>query len=131
MNVQQTIISGIREQLFFHEYLVLPGFGGFVLQSAPSHFSPSGSLLIPPSKTLSFNSQLKQNDGILARWLEKKLGCSMIEATAHLKDFTEFCSGILSVKRRLNLEGIGFFYLDFENNICFEPKQDSNFLTAS
>lgn len=131
MSVQQTIIKGIKEQLFFNNYLVLPNFGGFVLKSNPSHFSASGGLLVPPSKTVSFNAQLKQNDGILAIWLQKALKCHASEALNHLTDFSEFCTGILNAKRRLALEGIGFFYLDFENNICFEPQQDSNFLTKS
>ncbi|PBQ34317.1 hypothetical protein CNR22_21920 [Sphingobacteriaceae bacterium] len=131
MSVQQTIIKGIKEQLFFNNYLVLPNFGGFVLKSTPSHFSASGGLLVPPSKTVSFNAQLKQNDGILAVWLQNALKCRANEALNHLTDFSEFCTGILNAKRRLALEGIGFFYLDFENNICFEPQQDSNFLTKS
>ena len=131
MSVQQTIIKGIKEQLFLNNYLVLPGFGGFVLKSSPSHISASGGMLLPPAKTVSFNSQLKQNDGILAIWLQNTLPCSSGEALQHLTEFSEFCSGILAAKRRLSLEGIGFFYLDFENNICFEPQQDANFLSSS
>lgn len=131
MNVQQTIIKGIKEQLFFNNYLVLPGFGGFVLKSRPSHFSASGGLLLPPSKTVSFNLQLKQNDGILAVWLQNKLTCSASEALTHLTDFSGFCMGVLSAKRRLTIDGVGFFFMDFENNICFEPQQDSNFLSES
>lgn len=131
MNVQQTIIKGIRELLFFHNYLVLPRFGGFVLKSAPSHFSVSGGQLLPASKTVSFNAQLKQNDGILAVWLEQQLSCAPAKALEHLHDFAEFCSSVLTARRRLSIDRLGFFYLDFENNICFEPQQDSNFLTTS
>jgi hypothetical protein len=131
MNVQQTIIRGIKEQLFFNDYLVLPGFGGFVLKSRTSHYSVSGGLIAPPSKTVSFNAQLKQNDGILSTWLQNDLKCTANESITHLNDFSEYCSGLLKAKRRFTLEGIGFFYLDFENNVCFEPQQDSNFLTSS
>jgi hypothetical protein len=131
MNIQQAIISGIKEQLFFNDYLVLPGFGGFVLKSRPAHFSATGGLLHPPSKTVTFNAQLRQNDGILASWLQERLKCSAPEALEHLGDFSEFCKGILQAKRRLSLDGIGFFYLDFENNVCFEPQQDANFLAAA
>lgn len=129
--MQQTIIKGIKEQLFFNDYLVLPGFGGFVLKSSPAHFSGTGASLIPPSKTVSFNAQLKQNDGILVIWLQKQLNCSAAESQRHLLEFSEYCSSILNTKRRLSLEGIGFFYLDFENNICFEPQHEANFLSSS
>jgi hypothetical protein len=131
MNVQQTIIKGIRELLFLHNYLVLPGFGGFVLKSSPSHYMGGGAMLAPPAKTVSFNGQLKQNDGLLSLWLQQNLKCSAQEALSHLHDFSGFCSGILQAKRRLSIKDIGFFYLDFEDNICFEPQQDANFLASS
>jgi len=131
MNVQQSIIKGVKEQLFYNDYLVLPNFGGFVLKSNPAHFSTSGTLLLPPSKTVSFNAQLKQNDGILVSWLQSQLSCTASEALNHLHEFAEFCSSILNTRRRLNIDDIGFFYLDFENNICFEPQQDTNFLMKS
>lgn len=131
MTVQQTIIKGIKELLFFHNYLVLPDFGGFVLKTGAAHYSPSGVSLLPPSKTLGFNAQLKQNDNVLSIWLQNQLQCSSHEALQHLKDFSEYCSAILGTRRRLNLDGIGFFYLDFENNISFEPQSDANFLIDS
>lgn len=93
--------------------------------------SAAGNVLIPPSKTVSFNAQLKQNDGILVIWLQHALKCQANDALMHLKSFSEYCTGILNAKRRLSIEGIGFFYLDFENNICFEPQPDANFLTQS
>lgn len=130
MNVQQTIITGIREQLFFHDYLVLPHFGGFVLKSKHAHFSGASSVL-PPSKTVSFNAQLKQNDGVLTVWLQNRLKCTASEALNHLSAFAEYCTSVLNTKRRLTIDQIGFFYLDFENNLCFEPLPDINFLTDS
>ena len=131
MHVQQSILSGIKDRLHHHDFLVLPSFGGFVLRSMPSHIAASGNVLLPPAKTVGFNSQLKQNDGILSAWLQEKLACSQQEANQHLADFSAYCHGVLQAKRRLNLPGIGFFYLDFENNICFEPQQDVNFLSSS
>ncbi len=131
MNVQQIIIKGIKEQLFFNNYLVLPNFGGFVLKSNPTHFSGTGGVLVPPSKTLSFNSQLKQNDGVLAIWLQNTLKCTSSEALSNLNEFADYCKSILSTRRRLSIEGVGFFYLDFENNTCFEPQLDTNFLADS
>ncbi len=131
MNVQQIIIKGIKEQLFFNNYLVLPNFGGFVLRSNPSHFSSTGGGLMPPSKTLSFNAQLKQNDGILALWLQNQLKCTSSEALSNLIEFADYCKSVLSTRKRLSIEGVGFFYLDFENNTCFEPQLDTNFLADS
>jgi len=131
MNVHKLIVKGVKEQLFINEYLVLPDFGGFVLKKSPAHFSASGALILPPAKSISFNAQLKQNDGILAHWLQSELKCDASQAIGYLKDFAGYCTSLLNNRGRLTLEDIGFFYLDFENNICFEPQQQTNFLTDS
>lgn len=131
MNVQQAIIEGIKEQLYHNNYLVLPGFGGFVLKHSPAHHTASGTTLMPPSKTVSFNSQLKINDGVLTLWLQERLQLGQAEALSSLRDFGTYCNSVLQSRRRLNIDGIGFFYLDFENNICFEPQADTNFMTES
>ncbi|MGZ3920003.1 MAG: HU domain-containing protein [Bacteroidia bacterium] len=131
MNIHQTILKGVKEQLFFNDYLVLPGFGGFVLKKSPAHFSSGGTLILPPSKTVSFNVQLKQNDGLFVQWLQKELSCDATQAIKHLEDFAEYCKSLLNNRGRLTIDGIGFFYLDFENNICFEPQQQNNFLRES
>jgi hypothetical protein len=130
MNVQNLIAKGIKEQLFRHEFLVLPDFGGFILKKSSANFSGSNEMLFPPAKTIGFNVQLKQNDGILQQWLSAELKCSAAESAAHLKEFSEYCKAILSTKGRFNLDGIGFFYTDLESNISFEPLKD-NFLRSS
>ncbi len=131
MNVQNFIIKGIKELLYFNNYLVIPNFGGFVLKQNSSHFSNSNGILNPPSKTVSFNIQLKQNDGVLVMWLQNQLKCTADTSLKHLNDFSDYCSSVLSARRRLSIDSIGFFYLDFENNILFEPQSDINFLTNS
>lgn len=131
MNIHQVILKGVKEQLFFNDYLVLPNFGGFILKKTPAHFSSTGTLIMPPAKSVSFNSQLKQNDGIFVQWLQAELKCDSAQAINHLNDFAGYCKSLLQNRGRLTIDGIGFFYLDFENNICFEPQQQSNFLTNS
>lgn len=109
----------------------MPNFGGFVLKTTAAQLSLNGSIIIPPSKTLSFNAQLKQNDGVLAMCLQNKLNCSAAEALQHLNDFASYCMSILNTSKRITFDNIGFFYTDFENNICFEPQTSTNFLTSS
>lgn len=130
MNVQNQILKGITELLHQHNFLVIPGFGGFVLKSERSHFSSNGGMIYPPSKTIGFNAQLKQDDGLLLLWLKENIQCSPIEASAHLKNFSEYCNSLLTNKGRLNIEGIGFFYTNFDGKLCFEPQQHVNFLKS-
>lgn len=131
MSVQPAIIEGIIILLKRQDFLVVPDFGGFVLNTSRARYSDSGQLLLPPGKQLSFNIQTKQNDGVLVNYLQEKLACDNASALQHVKEFTAYCRFVLEAKRRISLEGIGFFYLDFEGNTCFEPQRDLNYLPES
>ncbi|MBK7666303.1 MAG: hypothetical protein IPJ32_02560 [Sphingobacteriaceae bacterium] len=86
MIVQKAIINGISELLYNHDYVVVPGFGGFVSRNQLSHYSVNKEVLNPPSKKILFNVQLKQNDGILASWLKEKLTAILIKPINILKN---------------------------------------------
>lgn len=131
MNIQQQIISIIKELLYEQDFLVIPEFGGFVVKSLPARFSISGNKIIPPTKEIGFNVQLKQSDGVLISRLQKKLNIDISSSNNHIKDFSEYCKGVLNSRRRLTLQGIGFFYFDFENNLHFEAEGGNNFLKDS
>jgi hypothetical protein len=131
MNVHAQIVDGIKTLLHQQEYVVIPNFGGFVTQVHFSKYLIEKNILTPPGKVISFNKQLRQNDGVLSFWLQKELSVSPEVALKHISEFSDYCEQVLNTKRRLNLENLGFFYLDLENNICFEPKNDSNYLLDS
>lgn len=131
MNVHAQIVEGIKTLLHQQEYVVIPNFGGFVTQVHFSKYLIEKNILTPPGKVISFNKQLRQNDGVLAFWLQKELSVTSEDALKHITEFSDYCDQVLRTKRRLNLENLGFFYLDLENNICFEPKNDSNYLLDS
>lgn len=131
MNVHAQIVDGIKTLLHQQEYVVIPNFGGFVTQVHFSKYLIEKNILTPPGKVISFNKQLRQNDGVLSFWLQKELNVTPEIALKHITEFSDYCLQVLNTKRRLNLENLGFFYLDLENNICFEPKNDSNYLLDS
>jgi hypothetical protein len=131
MNVHAQIVDGIKTLLHQQEYVVIPNFGGFVTQVHFSKYLIEKNILTPPGKVISFNKQLRQNDGVLSFWLQKELNVTPEIALKHITEFSDYCAQVLNTKRRLNLENLGFFYLDLENNICFEPKNDSNYLLDS
>lgn len=131
MSEQNLIIKGISELLHRHDYVVVPGFGGFVTQIHFSKFLVDKSIIVPPGKVVSFNKQLKQSDGLLANWLQTESGISFGEANKKVQEFSDYCLEILKIKKRLAFDPIGFFYLDLENNLCFEPTLDENYLPES
>lgn len=131
MNLHNKIVEGIKALLHEQDYVVVPNFGGFVTQVHFSQYLVEKNILTPPGKIISFNKQLRQNDGVLSFWLQDKLNISSDLAMKHIAEFSDYCQQILNARRRLSIDHLGFFYLDFENNICFEPKNDTNYLLES
>ena len=131
MNLHSKIVEGIKQLLHEQDYVVVPNFGGFVTQVHFSQYLIDKNILTPPGKIISFNKQLRQNDGVLAFWLQSNMQITADVAMKHILEFSDYCQQVLNAKRRLSLDNLGFFYLDLENNICFEPKNDSNYLLDS
>lgn len=60
-----TIESHIENLLLCYDCVIVPGIGGFVTRYEDSTFLTSGTEMAPPYRSVSFNSQLKANDGLL------------------------------------------------------------------
>ncbi len=121
----------ISELLYRHNCVIVPGFGGFVARHIPSGIFNSGSLITPPGKSVLFNKNLQNNDGLLANYLMEKHLISYAEASRQLTNFAETCKQRLESSRRLEIEQIGVLYLDQEKNVQFEPQADVNYLISS
>lgn len=127
MNVNQYISNSIPGLLHEHHFLVVPDFGAFILNYRSAVVKKSQGVIFPPGYWVSFNSNIQQNDGQFATFLAKELNISMSDANAHLLGFSSYCKAILSNKARITIDGVGFFYYDLENNLCFEPNLNDQF----
>lgn len=121
MNTNQIISNAIPDLLHEHQFLVVPEFGAFILNHKGAVLKNSQGLIYPPGYWVSFNSNIRQNDGQFASYLVKTINCTIAEANDHLLSFSSYCKAILKNKARITIDGVGFFYYDLENNLCFEP----------
>ncbi|MDD4848379.1 MAG: hypothetical protein PHR53_06435, partial [Bacteroidales bacterium] len=62
----------IVELLQSHECVVLPGLGGFITRHEGATIHPGQNLCTPPTRTVLFNDQLVNNDGLLAHYIADK-----------------------------------------------------------
>jgi len=60
----QQLLTIVCSVLREHEYVIIPGFGGFTLHHVPAKQNAS-HVFTPPSKVPSFNPLLNQDDGML------------------------------------------------------------------
>ena len=59
------IIEHIEQMLSVHDCVIIPGFGGFVLQVTPTWYNAEAHRFEPLHKELVFNETLQHNDGLL------------------------------------------------------------------
>ena len=121
----------VAEMLFTHDCVIIPGFGGFISRQAPAHVRPGIHSVHPPSKSVLFNKNLVNNDGLLANAIIEKFQMPYQEAVTLIAGFAESAHRFLQQHQRLEFDQIGVLYLDSEKNIQFEPLEDLNFLSAS
>jgi cell division septation protein DedD len=93
----------------------------------PAYISDATQMFVPPSKIISFNIQLRENDGLLANFISKKINCTYAEALAAIEGTVSLWRDTLNEDNPLKIEEIGRFYYDKEKNLQFKPKVDANF----
>jgi hypothetical protein len=108
--------------------VIIPRFGGFVARHVPAKISGDGTLLSPPSKSLLFNRNLQNNDGLLVNFIMEKENMGYEEANKRCLTFSESCEQQLFSAGRLELNELGVFFTDAEKNVQFEPQTNVNHL---
>jgi len=120
----------IKELLYRYECVVIPGFGGFLTQRKSAYLDLQNQQFIAPSKSISFNRQLIENDGILANYIAKAENITYQKAVDKINSFVEQLSHSLAKQKEITLSDIGTFYQK-EDKILFFVKDKENFLLDS
>ena len=120
----------ISKLLFDHDCVTVPGFGSFLGNYKSAQYDFKEQKFYPPSKQISFNSQIKDNDGLLAKEISKTLDLSYEESVK--KVHHSVLSWIRQIKSEtIVLKNIGELYLNREDKIIFIPSNELNHLKES
>ncbi len=120
----------ISDLLYRHNCVIVPDFGGFISNTKSARIDAESHSFYPPYKQISFNSHLKQNDGLLANHIAKTENISYQKATsaislAVIKWQNKLQSGVVE------LDKIGSLALNDEKQFVFSPNYETNYLTSS
>ena len=118
----------IKELLFIHDCVILPGFGGFVANYKPADINENLNVGFPPSKAIGFNRNLSKNDGLLINRLAEAENLSYLEAEKSVLFFTEDIRVRIQRGEKVKLDQLGCFYNDRRHNLLFEPSKELNYL---
>lgn len=125
------IFRYIDKLLNLHDYVIIPGFGGFVANYKAASVHPVVHHLSPPSKSLAFNKNLKANDGLLVGYIAQKEKLGMEEAASMVANFVTGCFQKLKGNEVIHFTGVGKLFSDIENNIRFVQDLETNHLIQS
>jgi len=114
----------ISDLLYNNDCIIIMNFGGFVCNHISAQLEEETGILSPPNKTILFNSQLKENDGLLINHISSHEKISLEKAKNEVLKFVDQCNSNLKKFRSLRFEKIGLFTLSDEGKILFT--QDSN-----
>lgn len=126
-----TLSEYICELLYRYNCVIIPDFGAFLTQRIPASMSEEAQLFYPPQKRISFNNQIVNNDGLLANYIAKCEAISYEDANTKIRQFVQEINHELDTKEKVSFSEIGFFTINFEQNLTFEPLHTVNYLTES
>lgn len=125
-----TLANYISDLLYRYECVIVPNFGGFVTNEISAKVNHFTHTFNAPSKQLTFNAHLQNNDGLLVNYIASVKSISYSKALEIIEQ--EVASWKASIaNEEFELENIGSFQLNNEGKYIFEPTSSVNYLTSS
>ncbi|MEC4115805.1 SPOR domain-containing protein [Myroides phaeus] len=121
----------ISALLYRYQCVIIPGFGAFLTETKSSYYNEEEQAFFPPQKMMSFNANVKHNDGLLANHIAMQEKISYDEAVKYITLAVKGWDKELSNLGSLTLSTIGAFQCNSEGSLVFEPTSNSNYLMTS
>jgi len=121
----------IKDLLYSNDCVVLPGMGGFIAKYRGATLNTSLHTVYPPQKTIGFNPQIKENDGLLVSALCALNNCTYGEGKIELEAWVKEQSNTLLRGEKISWKGIGILFQDRLGKIQFIPDSKGNFSLES
>lgn len=121
----------IAQLLYRYQCVTVPGFGAFLTEIQPAQLVESTNSFYPPKKVVSFNGNLKNNDGLLANHISQteKIGYE-IAVQSISKEVALWKNALLN-QQNIVLNSVGTLHLNTSGTLNFEASSQVNFHTSS
>lgn len=113
----------IESLLLSHDCVVLPRVGAFITKCIPARYDDRDKLFLPPIRTVSFNSQLRTDDGLLTAAIAKANACSYAQAASILSGYISSMQHQLWQQSCCELGSVGTFCLNEDGELHFTAMQ--------
>ena len=118
----------ISDLLYRHDCVIIPGLGGLITNYRSAQIHPVSHTFRAPSKSIRFNVNLQEDDGLLANYVSSCESISFASAQSKIKRFVFSIQNDLEHKKEARLPKIGVLSVDINGIISFEPDLKVNYL---
>ena len=121
----------IAQLLYRYQCVTVPGFGAFLTEIQSAQLLENSHSFFPPKKVISFNSHIKNNDGLLANHIALAEKTSYDYAVSAIEYEVLNWKKALQENNSISIKNIGVISLTSENNLHFTPNEQTNYLAES
>ena len=114
----------IEKLLLKHDCVIIPEFGGFIVNYESARFVPAKNLFVPASRKIGFNVHLTYNDGLLAQSFMQAEKCSYESAMKLIRQEVEEAKKMLKTNKQVKIGAIGSLSVNENNQLVFERNDD-------
>jgi hypothetical protein len=121
----------IAQLLYRYQCVTVPGFGAFLTEIQPAQLLESSNTFYPPKKVISFNSNLKNNDGLLANHIAQAEKINYEIAIQNISKEVSLWKNALLNQQNILVNSVGTLHLNTSGTLTFEASSKVNFHTSS
>lgn len=114
------LVSHIEFLLHDHNCVIIPGFGGFVINSSPARRDGMATFH-PPVSELVFNRYLTHNDGLLAQSFMKSESIPFEAAMQKIEHAVQEMLRELREGKKIELGALGQFEMNSDKQFVYKP----------
>ena len=112
----------IEYLLLDHDCVIYPQLGAFVTTYVPSRWSQAEDLFLPPYRSVSFDAETKESDGLFVTSLSRRYKVSPVDAEVMCAEYLDYIKQELSENGTMDLGSIGVFVQENETDpLTFYP----------
>lgn len=121
----------ISALLYRYQCVTVPGFGAFLTEIRTAQLNADTGTFYPPKKLVSFNANVKNNDGLLANHIALQEKISYEQAVTAIGLSVNSWLTRLQANEAVLLKNLGSIAPNTEGSFVFTPDTPVNYLTDS
>lgn len=111
----------IKDILLTKDNVIVPDFGGFEKSMVSASINENTGEMTPPHTTVIFRPELKNDNGVLIKYIAEKENCTEEKSLEDIKQQVEEWQKSFADGKNVLLAGLGMLSKDASGNIGFTP----------